>query len=98
MIIKIAGGRISKKTMNDLNEHLKAFSSQPYLAFWVGDQAYLDLTSRRPLICSRHSFARSNCASSRKRMIRPIRNDCAAQRGKGTGGFLGWWTRATIIP
>lgn len=49
MIIKIAVGRISKKTMTDLNEYLRSFSPQPYLAFWVGDQAYLDLTSQEAL-------------------------------------------------
>ncbi len=49
MIIKIAVGRISKKTMTDLKEYLRSFSPQPYLAFWVGDQAYLDLTSQEAL-------------------------------------------------
>jgi hypothetical protein len=56
MIINIAVGRISKKTMNDLNEYLRSFTPQRHSAYWVGDQAYLELASEEDLDLLRAQF------------------------------------------
>ena len=39
MIINIAVGPISRKTMNDLHEYMRSFSPEPHMAFWADDQA-----------------------------------------------------------
>lgn len=49
MIINIAVGPISRKTMNDLHEYMRSFSPEPHMAFWADDQAYLELTSPEAL-------------------------------------------------
>ncbi|TNH40070.1 hypothetical protein [Paracoccus haeundaensis] len=49
MIINIAVGPISRKTMNDLHEYMRSFSPKPHMAFWADDQAYLELTSLEAL-------------------------------------------------
>lgn len=49
MIINIAVGPISRKTMNDLHEYMTSFSPKPHSAFWAENQAYLELTSLESL-------------------------------------------------
>ena len=56
MIINIAVGPISRKTMNDLHEYMASFSPEPHKAFWVNDQAYLELASMEALELLRAQF------------------------------------------
>lgn len=56
MIINIAVGRISKKTMNDLNEYMRSFAPERHSAYWIGDQAYLELASDEALALLRAQF------------------------------------------
>ncbi|MFN3711803.1 MAG: hypothetical protein ACK4S8_14740 [Alishewanella aestuarii] len=56
MIINIAVGWISKKTMTDLNEYITSFCPGEHSAFWVGDQVYLELSSHEALDLIRAQF------------------------------------------
>ncbi|MFN4128823.1 MAG: hypothetical protein ACK4GC_03270 [Paracoccaceae bacterium] len=56
MIINVAVGRISKKTMNDLHEYMRSFCPGKHSAFWVGDQVYLELSSTEALDLIRSQF------------------------------------------
>ena len=49
MIINIAVGPISRKTMNDLHEYMRSFSPKLHMAFWADDQTYLELSSLEAL-------------------------------------------------
>ncbi|MFN3276642.1 MAG: hypothetical protein ACK41U_18460 [Paracoccus sp. (in: a-proteobacteria)] len=56
MIINIAVGRISRKTMNDLHEYMRSFCPDQHSAFWIGDQVYLELSSVEALDLIRAQF------------------------------------------
>ncbi|TGN67740.1 hypothetical protein E4L95_03780 [Paracoccus liaowanqingii] len=56
MTLNIAVGRISKKTMSDLDEYMRAFCPGELSAFWVGDQVFLELASVDALALIRAQF------------------------------------------
>lgn len=56
MIINIAVGPISRKTLNDFHEYMTSFLPRQHTAFWADDQAYLELDSIESLELLREQF------------------------------------------